>query len=158
VAAAKKPATVAEYLAQLEPERKQAISAVRKLIKRQLPKGYEETMQYGMPSYVVPLEAYPAGYLGKKDVPLPYLALAAQKRYMSVYLMGVYADDGLARWFETAWRKTGKRLDCGKSCLRFTSVDDLALDVLGQAVASLPVGKYVELYDRTRGGAKKPNR
>jgi hypothetical protein len=158
VAAAKKPATVTEYLAQLDPERKQAISAVRELIKRQLPKGYEETMQYGMPSYVVPLKAYPAGYLGKKDVPLPYLSLAAQKRYMSVYLMGIYADAELARWFETAWKETGKRLDRGKSCLRFTSVDDLALDVLGQAIASLPLGKYVELYERTRGGAKKSKR
>lgn len=158
MAAAKKPATVTEYLASLEPARKQAISVVRKLIKQYLPKGYEETMQYGMPSYVVPLKTYPAGYLGKKDVPLPYLSLASQKGYMAVYLMAVYGDDELARWFENAWKKTGRKLDMGKSCLRFESVDDLALDVLGKAVASLPVAKYVELYERNRGGTKKPSK
>src|SRR5688572_29373035 len=100
MAAAEKPATVAQYLGTLQPERKQAISAVRKLIKQHLPKGYEETMQYGMPSYVVPLKTYPAGYLGKKDVPLPYLSLASQKGYMAVYLMGMYGDAKLASWFE----------------------------------------------------------
>lgn len=84
MAAAKKPASVTEYLAELGPERKRAISAVRKLIKQHLPKGYEESWQYGMLSYVVPLKTYPAGYLGKKDVPLPYLSLASQKGYMAV--------------------------------------------------------------------------
>jgi len=140
--------SVAEYLAALPPEREQALSAVRRVIKKHLPKGYEERLQYGMITYAVPLKLYPQGYLGKKDVPLPYISLASQKQHMAAYLMCVYDDAETARWFTAAWKKTGKKLDMGKSCLRFKSVDDLALDVLGQAVARVPVARYIELYER----------
>lgn len=150
MAAAKTAASVASYLSGLEPEQKRALSAVRKVIKQHLPRGYVETMQYGMISYVVPLKLYPAGYLGKKDVPVPYVSLAAQKNYSSVYLMGVYGDAKLAKWFAAAWKKSGKKLDMGKSCLRFESADDLALDVLGQAVASVPVTELVARYEQAR--------
>jgi hypothetical protein len=130
-----KPAASAnDYVASLPPERKQAISAVRALIKKHLPKGYVESTQYGMISYVVPLSTYPDGYLGKKDVPLPYICLASQKQHMAVYLMCVYGDAKLSKWFTSAWKKTGKKLDMGKSCLRFKALDELALDVLGEAI------------------------
>ena len=145
-----KPPSVSDYLAALPHERKQAIVAVRKLIKQHLPTGYAETMQYGMISYVVPLATFPDGYLGKKDVPLPYLSLASQKSHKAVYLMGVYGDPKLAQSFSAAWKKTGKKLDMGKSCLRFRSVDDLALDVLGEAIAAVPVAKYVAHYVSAR--------
>ena len=148
MAAAKPAASVTEYLSGLEPDRKQALTAVRKLIKQHLPKGYVETMQYGMITYVVPLKTYPAGYLGKKDVPLPYLSLASQKSHMAVYLMGVYADPARLESFTAAWKKTGKKLDMGKSCLRFKQLDDLALPALGDAIASLSVEAYVEQYQR----------
>jgi hypothetical protein len=138
--------SVSEYLAALPAERRQAVSQVRSLIKKHLPKGYAETIQYGMISYVVPLATFPEGYLGKKDVPLPYLSLASQKSYLAVYLMGLYADPKLARWFTTAWKASGKKLDMGKSCLRFKAVSDLALDVLGEAVAKLPVQTFVAQY------------
>jgi hypothetical protein len=141
-----KALTVAGYVAALPPERKKAISVVRRVIKQHLPKGYQETMQYGMLSYVVPLSKYPEGYLGKKDVPLPYLCLASQKNHMAVYLMCVYGDPKLARWFSAAWKKTGKKLDMGKSCLRFKAVDDLALDVLGEAIARVSVADCINLY------------
>jgi hypothetical protein len=153
-----KPETVASYLASLPPDRRQALSAVRRVIKQHLPKGYQETMQYGMISYVVPLSAYPEGYLGKKDVPLPYLCLGSQKNHMAAYLMCVYGNAKLARWFTAAWKTTGKKLDMGKSCLRFKSVDDLALDVLGQAVAAVSVSDYVTHYagaKTTRSKRKK---
>ena len=149
-----------EYVASLPADRKQAISAVRALIKKHLPKGYVESTQYGMISYVVPLATYPEGYLGKKDVPLPYICLASQKQHMAVYLMCVYGDAELSRWFTFAWKKTGKKLDMGKSCLRFKSVDDLALDVLGEAIGRISVEDYIALYVANRGGRaaakKKP--
>ena len=103
-----KPRSVTDYLASLPPDRKRTIGAVRRLIKQHLPKGYEETVQYGMISYVVPLETYPAGYLGKKDVPLPYISLASQKNHMAVYLMGIYGDSKLAKWFTTAWKRPAR--------------------------------------------------
>jgi hypothetical protein len=155
LAAKKQSLTVADYLASLPAERRQAISAVRKLIKQHLPKGYQETTQYGMISYVVPLSVYPEGYLGKKDVPLPYVCLASQKNHMAVYLMCVYGDAKLSKWFATSWKKTGKKLDMGKSCLRFKSVEHLALDVLGEAVAAVPVDEYIARYAAVKGSSKR---
>ena len=146
--------TVAEYLAGLSLDRRKAIASVRSTIKKHLPSGYVETMQYGMISYVVPLRLYPAGYLGKPDVPLPFVSLAAQKNHMAVYLMNVYGDPKLDTWFKTAWKKTGKKLDMGKSCLRFKQVEELALDVLGQAVARTPVAEYVARYEQSRARGK----
>lgn len=143
--------TPAEYLASLPAERRKELAAVRRVIKKHLPKGYAETMQYGMISYVVPLKLYPAGYLGKKDVPLPYVSLGAQKSHLAVYLMNVYGDAKLERWFKAAWEKSGKKLDMGKSCVRFETADALALDVLGQAVAKVPVKAFIERYEATRG-------
>lgn len=142
--------TVAEYLATLPPERKQALSAVRRVINKHLPNGYREVVQYGMITYAVPLKLYPQGYLGKKDVPLPYISLASQKQHMAVYLMCVYGDAETARWFTSAWKKSGKKLNMGASCLRFKAVDDLALDVLAQVVARVPLTQYIERYERSR--------
>src|ERR1041384_883118 len=142
-----KPTTVASYLGALPAERKRALSQVRSVIRKHLPKGYRETMQYGMICYVVPLSIYPEGYLGKADVPLPYLSLASQKSHVAVYLMGLSTDAKLAAWFTAAWKKTGKKLDLGKSCLRFDAIEDVALDVLGEAVAKLPVSDHVALYE-----------
>lgn len=150
----KNPASAKDYVASLPPDRKRAISAVRSLIKKHLPKGYVETTQYGMISYVVPLSTYPEGYLGKQDVPLPYIGLASQKGHMAVYLMCVYGDAQLSQWFTSAWKKTGKKLDMGKSCLRFQSVDDLALDVLGEAIGRISVEEYIALYAAQRGARR----
>lgn len=152
--ASKSVASASEYVAALPPDRKQSISTVRNLIKKHLPKGYVESTQYGMIAYVVPLSTFPEGYLGKKDVPLPYICLASQKNHMAVYLMCVDVDAKLSGWFAAAWKKAGKKLDMGKSCLRFTSVDDLALDVLGEAVARVPVKDYVSLYSSQRGSRR----
>jgi hypothetical protein len=126
---------------------------VRRLIKKSLPKGYAETMQYGMISYVVPLKRYPKGYLGKKDVALPYVCLAAQKSYLALYLLNVYSDPKTVRWFKSAWAKSKKKLDMGKSCVRFRAADDLALDVIAETVAKTPVKAFIERYEAARGSS-----
>ena len=149
--AVKSPGTVSEYLDGLPEERKQAMAEVRRLVKKHMPAGYVETLQYGMLSWVVPLETYPQGYLGKKDVPLPYVSLGSLKGHLSIYLMGTYGDSTLLERFTSAWKKSGKKLQMGKSCVRFKSVDDLALDALGQAIAAVPVAKYIAQYERSRG-------
>lgn len=150
-----KATTVSDYLASLPPDRRAAIEAVRKVILANLDKDYEEGMQYGMIGYYVPHRIYPAGYHTDPKHGLPFAALASQKNYMSVYLMGLYcgyvdgvSDNKLMQWFREAWAKSGKKLDMGKSCIRFKKVDDLALDVLGEAVRRLPAKKYVEIYEK----------
>ena len=133
-------ATVAQYLSELPVDRRSAIEAVRKMILEHLPKGYEEAMNWGMITYQVPLETYPDTYNGQ---PLMYAALAAQKSHNAVYLTGIYMDDKARRAFEDAYCATGKRLDVGKSCVRFRKLEDLPLQVIGDAIASLQVNEFV---------------
>ena len=149
-----KAKTVAEYLASLPPDRHAAISAVRAAILRNLDAGYEEGMQYGMIGYFVPHRLFPAGYHCDPKQPLPFAGLASQKNHMSVYLMGVYFDgqDALSKWFREAWAKAGKKLDMGKCCVRFKKLDDVPLDVLGEAIRRLPMKAYVETYQRLLAG------
>lgn len=141
--ATSKAKTVREYLAELPPEQRQAIEAVRATILKNLPEGYEECMQYGMICYVVPLKLFPDGYLLDKKTPIPYVALGAQKNHMAVYLTCVYGSEEMTRWFTAAYKKTGKRLDMGKSCVRFKKLDDLPLEVIGEAIAKVPVQTYI---------------
>lgn len=132
--------TVEEYLAELPDERAEAIRTVRETILANLPNGFEEAMNWGMITYQVPLETYPDTYNGK---PLMYTALASQKNYMVVYLMGTYASEEAREAFEAAYRATGKPLDVGKSCLRFKRLDDLPLDLIGECIASETVDTFV---------------
>lgn len=142
----KSPATsVADYLQQLAPDRRVAIEAVRRVVLKHLPKGYEEVMQYGMLGYVVPLKAYPLGYLNRGNEPVPYVCLASQKNYMSIYLMSAYGPG--EKDFRKAYAATGKKLDMGKSCIRFRRVEDLALDVIGKAVARWPLQEWVAICE-----------
>lgn len=144
--------TVSDYLAELPADRRGAIDAVRAVVLDRLPEGYEEAMQYGMIGYSVPLSRYPETYNG---APLNYVALACQKNHMAIYLMGCYGDERLARWFEAGFRKAGKKLDRGKSCVRFKELDDLPLDLIGEAVARMPVDDFIALYERSREGRKR---
>jgi hypothetical protein len=147
-----KAATVAEYLAALPADRRAAICAVREVILANLDPQYAEAMQYGMIGYAVPHSVFPAGYHCNTKQPLPFAALASQKNYMSLYMMGLYCgcsegeetDD--ARWFRAAWAQTGKKLDMGKACLRFRKLDDLALDVVAEAIRRVPVQRYLDRY------------
>ena len=152
-----KAQTVNDYLAALPDDRRAAIEGVRKVIRKNLPKGYEEGMQYGMIGYHVPHKLYPPGYHCDPKQPLPFAALASQKNYMSVYLM-CYMDEKMDKWLRAAWAKSGKKLDMGKSCIRFKKVDDLALEVIGEAIARVPAAEYIELYESTmKPDGKKRN-
>ncbi|MFO7693965.1 MAG: DUF1801 domain-containing protein [Vicinamibacterales bacterium] len=142
-----KATTVADYLAELPADRRKAISSVRAVIRKRLPKGYQETIGYGMICYNVPLSRYPDTYNGQ---PLCYAALAAQKHYNAVYLMNVYGDAAEAKAFKAAFKKAGKKLDMGKSCVRFKTADDLALDAVGDAIAAVPVDGFIARYERAR--------
>lgn len=133
---------VEEYIAGLPEGRREAIRAVRELILANLPEGYAEEMAFGMIGYVVPLERCPDTYNGR---PLSYAALASQKNHMSLYLMSVYGEAGEA--FRERWAATGKKLDMGKSCVRFRSLDDLALDVIAAEIAANPVDLHIEHYE-----------
>ena len=144
-----KAATVKDYLSELPDDRRAAISAVRDLILKNLPKGYHEGMQYGMIGYCVPPSLYPAGYHCDPKQPLPFAGLASNKSGMSLYLHGLYVTSGttaLLDWFHKSWAATGKKLDMGKACLRFKKVDDLALDVLADLFRRLPVQPYIDHY------------
>jgi len=139
--------TVEEYLGELSEERRAAIEAVRQVILQNLPKGYEEVINWGMITYQVPLETYPDTYNKK---PLMYAALAAQKNHMAVYLTAIYMDEKTSREFETAYRATGRRYDVGKSCVRFKGLADLPLELIGESIASLQVSEFVERVNDAR--------
>ena len=147
--------TVDEYLAELPDERRQAISAVRKVIVDHLPAGYEETINWGMIAYEVPLDIYPDTYNGK---PLLYAALASQKNHMAVYLTGIYLSDEARETFEAEYRATGKRFDVGKSCVRFRKLEDLPLELIGKAIASLPADRFVARVEEGQSVRKSRNR
>ncbi|MFO0861432.1 MAG: DUF1801 domain-containing protein [Phycisphaerales bacterium] len=151
-----KAATVREYLAELPPDRRESLEKVRKVILANLDKDYQEGMGYGMMGYSVPHSVYPAGYHCNPEQPLPFAGLASQKGHMSLYLMCLYADSDHAKWFQEAWKKTGKKLDMGKSCIRFKHADELALDVIGQSIKRVPAKKYIAVYESMLAGAKRP--
>ncbi|MCU0246553.1 MAG: DUF1801 domain-containing protein [Bryobacter sp.] len=142
-----KAATVDAYLAELPEDRRAAIQKVRAVIKKNLPKGFAEAMQYGMIGYAVPHKLYPAGYHCDPKQPLPFAALASQKNHMAVYMMSIYQDPKLLEWFTGAYKATGKKLDMGKSCVRFKKLDDLPLDVIGEAFRKVSVPEYIARYE-----------
>jgi hypothetical protein len=139
--------TVDQYLAELPEDRSAAIAALRQVILENLPKGFEEGMSCGMIGYHVPHSIYPAGYHCDPEQPLPFAGLASQKNHMAFYLMCVYSEKEYEKWFREAWAKSGKKLDMGKSCIRFKKLEDLPLDVVGAAIKKVPVKKYVAIYE-----------
>ncbi|MBC7816078.1 MAG: DUF1801 domain-containing protein [Planctomycetaceae bacterium] len=150
-----KATTVAQYLAELPEDRRAAIEAVRKVVRKNLDKTFEEGMQYGMIGYYVPHSVYPAGYHCDPKQPLPFACLASQKNYMSLYLGCVYGSSDLAKWFQSEWAKTGKKLDMGKSCIRFRKLDDLALDVIGETLRRMSAKKFIEYYESAIMNSRK---
>ena len=143
--------TVAEYLAALPADRRVAISAVRKAINENLPNGYEEGIQFGMISWYVPLSMYPAGYGENPKVPLTLLCLASQKSGMVLHFVCFYGHPTLSTWFTSEYKKSGKKLDMGKGCVRFKKLDDLALDVVTRTIARVPVQEHIANYRAARG-------
>ncbi len=146
-----KAKTVDEYLLTLPDERAEIISVLRNEIKKNLPKGFEETMQYGMISYVVPHKLYPPGYHTNPKDALPFMSVASQKNHIAVYHMAVYG--ALNDWFINAWKKaTDKKLDMGKSCIRFRKAEDIPVKLIGELASKLTPKQWVEMYER---GIKK---
>lgn len=143
-------ATVEQYLDELPPERRASAAKVRDVILRNLPKGYEESVIWGMITYTLPLERYPDTYNGQ---PLCYAGLAAQKNHLSVYLTGAYADPAVEKSIKDGFKKAGKKLDMGKSCIRFRGADDLPLEVIGKAVAAIPPDAFIKQYENARAQA-----
>ena len=146
-----KAATIEEYLDELEDDRREAISTVRDVVLDNLPDGYEEMILFGMITYAVPLSTYPKTY---NKLPLMYAALASQKRHMALYLTNVYGDGEVEKWFRERYLATGKRLDMGKSCVRFRKLDDLPLELVGEAIAMTPIDEFIEVYEASRANTK----
>ena len=134
-------------MAALPEDRLEAITAIREVILKNLHKDYEEGMQWGMPSYFVPLSVYPSGYNCQPDQPLPFVGFASQKNHMAFYGFCNYTDDVLRNRFVEDWKKTGKKLDMGKSCVRFKKLEDVPLKVIGDAVKRVPMKKFIKQYE-----------
>ncbi len=143
--------TVAEYLNSLPSDRKKALTEVRKVIKKNLPKGYVETINWGMIAYEIPLKRYPNTY---NKQPLMYMALASQKNYMSLYLVCNYGNKEMEKWFEDAWKKAGKKLRMGKSCLQFKKLEDVSLEVIGELATKVSVDAFIDNYENGWGKKK----
>ena len=141
------PASVDAYLASLPDDRRREIERVRQVVKQNLPAGYQEGVGFGMICYSVPLSAYRDTY---NKQPLMFAALASQKNYLSLYLMPVYPDNVLEKRLRDAFAASGKKLDMGKSCIRFKRADDLALDAIGDIVAAVPMQRWIEIAKSVR--------
>ena len=151
---ATKPASPKAYLDSLPDDRRKAIAAVRATIRKNLPKGYAEGIQYGMLGYFVPHSVYPDGYHTDPSQPLPFISVASQKNHMALYLFCIYVDPKVQQRFVKEWKASGCKLDMGKSCVRFKSIDDVPLDVLGKTVSRIPVKTFVKAYEATRPARK----
>lgn len=137
------------YIASLPEERQRALNQLRKLFKKNLPKGFEETIGYGMIGYVVPHKLYPNGYHCDPKLPLPFLGMASQKNFISVYHMGLYADEQLFKWFTNEYSKHSKsKLDMGKSCIRFKKPDQIPFELLGELVSKMSPKQWIDLYEK----------
>ncbi len=145
-----KATTPEQYLEELPEDRKAAVNKLRNSIKKNLPKGFQEGMGYGMLGYVVPHKLYPAGYHCDPKLPLPFMSIASQKNFVAVYHMGVYADAKLYDWFTKAYEEQNLgKLDMGKSCMRFKKMDKIPYDLIGELSSKLSVADWINLYERS---------
>ncbi|MBL4770507.1 MAG: DUF1801 domain-containing protein [Planctomycetes bacterium] len=151
-----KATTVKEYLAELPDDRRKAIMALRKVIKANLGKGFKEGMQYGMIGYFVPHTVYPKGYHCSPEQPLPFCSLASQKNHMAFYSFFLYMNPKQLKLFQDEWKVSGNKLDMGKSCVKFKKLENVPLEVIGNAVARVSVEDYVAGYEATFGSNGKP--
>lgn len=142
--------TVDDYIAALEDERREAMTALRDVINANLPAGFDECIGYNMPSWVVPRSTYPAGYHCDPSLPLPFLSIASQKRHIAVYHMGIYADPALLAWFEAEYPKHVKtKLNMGKSCIRFTNAKKVPLALIGELAQKVTPEAWIASYERS---------
>lgn len=144
--------SVDQYLSSLPDERREALQALRAVILTNLPKGFEECISYGMIGYVVPKSIYPAGYHCDTSLPLPFLSIASQKNFIAVYHMALYADTGLHDWFVSEFPKhSSRKLDMGKSCIRFKHGTDIPVALIADLVRRVSVDTWVAMYEKMKG-------
>jgi hypothetical protein len=149
--------TPAEYIASVDPERQPAIKKLRQVLRKNLPPGFQETMGYGMLAYVVPHSIFPAGYHCDPKRPLPFINLASQKQYVSLYHMGLY-DGPLLEWLKREWPKhTAMKLDVGKCCMRFRKIEEIPYDLIGQLAAKVTPAEWISSYESATGSGGKPS-
>lgn len=144
-----------EYIAGLPEDRRVIVERVREVVRANVPDGYEEGMQYGMIGWYVPLDRFPNTYNGQ---PLGLAALGNQKGHVSLYLNSVYGDPGTESWFRRRYAESGKRLDMGKSCVRFRRLEDVPLDLIGETVARADLDSFLAFYERARGSSRQTRR
>jgi uncharacterized protein YdhG (YjbR/CyaY superfamily) len=148
--------TVNEYLSELPEERQKAIDKLRKVVKKNLPKGFQETMNYGMIGYVVPHKIFPAGYHCDPKQPLPFMNIASQKNFIAIYHMGLYSIPSLLKWFTDAYAKAGVgKLDMGKSCIRFKKPENIPYELIGELASKLTVAEWIDFYQSNLSSRKK---
>jgi len=142
--------SIEEYIANAPAERHDMLNSLRGVLLKNLPKGFEEQMSYGMPGYVVPHSLYPSGYHCDPKLPLPFLSFASQKNFIALYHMGIYADKVLMEWFVEEYKKvSSKKLDMGKSCIRFKKLEDVPLVLIGQLATKMTPKQWIELYENS---------
>lgn len=143
-----KATTPEDYIAELPSDRAEAIKKIRSAFKKNIPKGFEESIGYGMIGYAVPHKLYPNGYHCDPKLPLPFAGFASQKNFIAVYHMGIYADPKLLKWFVGEYPKHCKtKLDMGKSCIRFKKMDDIPYDLIAELMQKMTVKDWVDLYE-----------
>lgn len=141
--------TVDDYIENLTEDRREAVEKLRTVIKENIPAGFEEMINYGMIGYVVPHSIYPLGYHCDTKLPLPFINVASQKSHVAVYHMGVYANEKLMEWFVNEYpNHSKKKLNMGKSCIRFKKVEDIPYDLIGELVSKMTVEDWVKLYEK----------
>jgi uncharacterized protein YdhG (YjbR/CyaY superfamily) len=139
-----------EYVQELPEERKAIIQKLRKTILDNLPDGFEETMSYGMIGYVIPHSAYPKAYHCTPKLPLPFINIASQKNFVALYHMGIYADKDLLNWFTSAYKKiSGRKLNIGKSCIRFKKTEDIPYNLIAELVSKITPQGWIQTYEET---------
>ncbi|HWY37120.1 MAG TPA: DUF1801 domain-containing protein [Bacteroidia bacterium] len=141
--------TVKEYVDSLPEDRKEAISQLRKVVLKNIPKGFKEVINYGMIGYVIPHSLYPKGYHCDPEQPLPYMNIASQKNFIAVYHMGVYGDKKLLDWFIKEYPKHSKtKLDMGKACIRFKKPDQIPYKLIGELASKITAERWIEICDK----------
>tara|TARA_R110002049_G_scaffold112299_3_gene261731 strand:- start:3399 stop:3854 length:456 start_codon:yes stop_codon:yes gene_type:complete len=144
-----KAATAEQYIKELPEDRKQAISNLRDIFLKNLPQGFQEQMSYGMLGYVVPHSLYPDGYHCDPKLPLPFINLASQKKNIAIYHSGIYADPTLLDWFTTEYSKhSSRKLDMGKSCIRFKKMDDIPYELIRELAAKMTPQEWITIYEK----------
>lgn len=153
-----KATTPEDYISQIPDDRKPAVEKLRQVILNNLPKGFEETIIYGMIGYVVPLSLYPKGYHVNPEIPLPFINIASQKKFIAFYHMGIYSDTDLLEWFKSEYPKySSAKLDMGKSCIRFKSIENIPYSLIADLVKKITPENWIKSYEISLGKSKSKN-